>query len=438
MPKYKKANILVVIAVLFGLFIPCLFRGAGFSLAQTSSDEEKEMEAKIRELEEKISKYRTGVATNQQRAKTLQGEISILNDEIERAELEIKRIDITIQKLDTKIGEKKVVIREIEREVDLEKTALAELIREIGKYDDVSYLEMLLARAQLSDFLSEIRSLENFQDQIQQALNKINNLKANMEQEKTVLVDEKNEQLGLKAIQDEQRAILDAKNKEKKTLLDQTKGQEQLFTQLVKKTQLDIEAVKNKLYFLKGFIGGESLRFEDAYKYAKFASIYTGVRPAFLLAILSRESELGKNVGTGTWREDMKPSQRPYYLQICEELNLSPDTYPVSKKQWYGWGGAMGPAQFMPATWLGYKDRIAEITGDNPPSPWNIKDAFVAAGLYLANKGASQQTYNVEWKAAMMFLAGGNWSKSYLSFYGDQVMILAKQFQDQIDILEGG
>lgn len=438
MPKYKKANTLVVIAVLFGLFIPCLFRGAGFSLAQTSLDEEKEMEAKIKELEEKISKYRTGVATNQQRAKTLQSEISILNDEIEKAELEIKRIDITVQKLDTKIGEKKVVIREIEREVDLEKTALAELIREIGKYDDVSYLEMILARAQLSDFLSEIRSLENFQDQIQQALNKINNLKANMEQEKSVLVDAKDEQLGLKAIQNEQRAILDAKNKEKKTLLEQTKGQEQLFTQLVKKTQLDIEAVKNKLYFLKGFVGGESLRFEDAYKYAKFASIYTGVRPAFLLAILSRESELGKNVGTGTWREDMKPSQRPYYLQICDELNLSPDTYPVSKKQWYGWGGAMGPAQFMPATWLGYKDRIAEITGSNPPSPWNIKDAFVAAGLYLANKGASQQTYNVEWKAAMMFLAGGNWSKSYLSFYGDQVMILAKQFQDQVDILEGG
>jgi len=438
MLRYKKANICISIAVLVSLFIPHLFLSGGLALAQTSSEEEKEMEAKIKELEDKIDKYRTGIVTNQQRAKTLQTEIAILDDQINEAELEIKRIDLIIQRLETKIAEKKVVIREIEREVDLEKTALSELIREISKYDDVSYLEIILSRAQLSDFLSEVHSLENFQDQIQQALNKINNLKSNLEQEKSTLTDEKEEQLGLKAIQDEQRATLKSKEKEKKTLLEQTKGQEQLFTQLVKKTQVDIEAVKNKLYFLKGFVGDGSLRFEDAYKYAKFASLYTGIRPAFLLAILSRESELGKNVGKGTWREDMKPSQRSYYLEICEKLNISPDTYPVSKKTWYGWGGAMGPAQFLPATWLGYEQRISEITGSNPPSPWNIKDAFVAAALYLTNKGANQQTYNTEWKAAMVYLAGSNWSKSYLSFYGDQVMALAKQFQEQIEILEKG
>ena len=407
-------------------------------LAVDTSEEEKEMEAKIKELEEKIAKYRAGITTNQQRVRTLQTEIAILDDEINEAELEIKRIDLIIQRLESKIVEKKVIIREIEREVDLEKTALSEIIREIRKYDDVSFLEIILARDQLSDFLSEVRSLENFQDQTQQALNKIYNLKSNLEQEKTTLTDEKEEQLGLKTIQAEQRVILERKKKEQKTLLEQTKGQEQLFSQLVKKTQLDIEAVKNRLYYLKGWITDGSLRFEDAYKFAKFASIYTGVRPAFLLAILSRESELGKNVGTGTWREDMKPSQRPYYLQICEKLNLSPDTYPVSKKAWYGWGGAMGPAQFLPATWLGYEQRIAEITGNNPPSPWNIKDAFVAAALYLANKGANQQTYNVEWKAAMIYLAGANWNKPYLSFYGNQVMDLAAQIQEQVDILEKG
>jgi membrane-bound lytic murein transglycosylase B len=184
--------------------------------------------------------------------------------------------------------------------------------------------------------------------------------------------------------------------------------------------------------------GDGSLRFEDAYKYAKFASIYTGVRPAFLLAILSRESELGKNVGTGSWRTDMKPSQQQYYLQICRELGIDPDKYPVSRKQWYGWGGAMGPAQIMPATWLGYKVRVTEITGNNPPSPWNIKDAFVAAALYLANKGAAEKTEDAEWKAAMMYLAGTNWQKASLRFYGNQVMDRAKQFQEQVDILERG
>ena len=178
------------------------------------------------------------------------------------------------------------------------------------------------------------------------------------------------------------------------------------------------------------------MRFEDAYRFAKYAGTYTGIRPAFLLAILSRESELGKNIGKGSWRVDMKPSQRQYYLQICRELEIDPDKYPVSKKQWYGWGGAMGPAQIMPATWLGYKAKIIEITGNDPPSPWNVKDAFVASALYLVNKGAGEKTTNAEWKAAMMYLAGANWKKDSLRFYGDQVMDLTKQFQEQIDILE--
>lgn len=98
----------------------------------------------------------------------------------------------------------------------------------------------------------------------------------------------------------------------------------------------------------------------------------------------------------------------------------------------------MGPAQFLPATWLGYETRVTEITGNNPASPWNVKDAFVASALYLVNKGADQKTYDTEWKSAMIYLAGSNWSKPYLAFYGDQVMALAAQFQREIDILEKG
>ena len=48
----------------------------------------------------------------------------------------------------------------------------------------------------------------------------------------------------------------------------------------------------------------------------------------------------------------------------------------------------MGPAQFMPTTWQDFKKRITKITGNNPPNPWEPKDAFVAAGLYLSDLGA--------------------------------------------------
>ena len=46
----------------------------------------------------------------------------------------------------------------------------------------------------------------------------------------------------------------------------------------------------------------------------------------------------------------------------------------------YGWGGAMGPAQFIPSTWVLYEDKIKAITGKTA-DPWNIRDAFLASGI---------------------------------------------------------
>ncbi len=96
----------------------------------------------------------------------------------------------------------------------------------------------------------------------------------------------------------------------------------------------------------------------------------------------------------------------------------------------------MGPAQFLPSTWMGYRDRVAKITGNNPPSPWNILDSFVAAALLLTANGADARTYNAEWKAAMMYFAGGNWNKESLRFYGDDIMAIAQSFQKDIEVLE--
>lgn len=440
-PKNKIFALFAILIVLFALYtlgVTGIFNSVFAAEDEITKEGEQKMEAKIKELEDKITQYKTSIGLNQQKSKTLQGEIGNIDNEIEKAELETKRINIIVDDLNLKISKKETNIREIERQVELEKTALSVLIREMSDYDDVSPLEMILGREKFSDFLSEIRSIENFQNQLQLTIEKFSQTKINIEKEKEDLNNDKGEQLSLKELQEEQRINIESKKKEKKIILEQTKGQEQLFAQLVKRTQMDVEAVKNQLYYLKGIIQSGQLRFEDAYKFAKFASIYTGVRPAFLLAILNRESGLGKNIGTGTWQIDMKPSQRPYYQQICEELGISPDDNSVSKKQWYGWGGAMGPAQMMPATWLGYKARIVEITGNNPPSPWNIKDAFVASALYLANKGANQATYAAEWKAAMMYLAGSNWNKPSLAFYGDQVMSLVSKLQGEIDILEKG
>ena len=92
----------------------------------------------------------------------------------------------------------------------------------------------------------------------------------------------------------------------------------------------------------------------------------------------------------------------------------------------------MGPAQFIPSTWMGYKDKVAALTGKSPANPWDIRDAFAAAAIKLTAGGADG-TYQGEWNAAMRYFSGSTNVK--YRFYGDNVMATAAKYQNDINDL---
>jgi membrane-bound lytic murein transglycosylase B len=190
----------------------------------------------------------------------------------------------------------------------------------------------------------------------------------------------------------------------------------------------------------------QQITFGQAVAIATWAGEQTGVRPALLLAILTQESNLGKNVGTCNRQGDppsksykviMKPDRdiQPF-LTITGELGRNPDITPVScpmkdkSGAQIGWGGAMGPAQFIPSTWMGYRGKVTAITG-HPADPWDIRDAFLAASIKLAADGGTNKSG--EWAAAMKYFCGS--TNSAFSFYGDNVVATAAKYQADIDQL---
>jgi membrane-bound lytic murein transglycosylase B len=183
--------------------------------------------------------------------------------------------------------------------------------------------------------------------------------------------------------------------------------------------------------------GSSAISFGRAIELANGASRLTGVRPALILGVIQQETRLGEFLGNGNWRTDMHPTRdQPVFQQIMAELGLDPDSVPISAAPSYGYGGAMGPAQFIPSTWILYKDRIAQVTGHNPPNPYDPFDAFTASALLLADNGADRGTREAERLAALRYFAGwANAEKPAYAFYGNEVMALADNFQRQIDVL---
>ena len=98
------------------------------------------------------------------------------------------------------------------------------------------------------------------------------------------------------------------------------------------------------------------------------------------------------------------------FLTITAELGKDPFQTPISCGQ--GWGGAMGPAQFIPSTWMGYRETVSHLTGRIPANPWNIEEAFIAAAAKLSRDGASSQTRAGEIAASKRYYCGNAASKS--------------------------
>ncbi len=399
----------------------------------------QDLENQIRQKQEEINQYQNRIVENQQNARTLKNEIQILEDQIDQFRLEIKQIDLVIQKSTLNIQEIDDQINDLKERIDQKKDLLAEYIRTVAFYDQETLLEVILKNEKFSDFFDEIKALESVQEEIHSILEAIQGLKNKLEEQKGELEEEREEQYRLKSLQLIQSRAVEGKQWQKEDLLDKTKGEEQRYQQMVKSVEKDITFIREQLSLLERY----QITLEEAIQDAIFAGSQTGVRPAFLLGVLEAESRLGLNVGTGNWREDMyncyrslgyitrAEKEKNAFFQICQELGLNPDSQPVSAEPWYGCGGAMGIAQFMPTTWLAYRDRAAALTGHNPPSPWSHRDAFTAAAIKLAAGGANQRTEIGERQAYAKYLGGSRWQRWVYSKVTDYVIKLAANFQQQ-------
>jgi len=446
--KIKNITLLLKISSSFLLILGVFIFALNTAQAQESTEKTKEeLRSQLAEVEAQIQEYDAKISETKKEQSSLKREVSVLNNQIYKQQLEIKALNLSLLEVEDGISEKNQEILDLDVDLDQKKLLLEEAILQLNKYDKVSWFELILKGGNLSDVLGQIQSIYQLQKQVNTFIQSIDELKENLESEKISLNDKKRDLVRLQSLGSLQRSSLERKKTEKNQLIQKTKGNEQKYQSLKKLSAKEITTIKQQLYKLESV--GVAMSFEEAYEKAKFAGEKTGIRPAFILGIFQVESKMGTYIGGGNWQKDLyqcyinlrkrsrAEQEKKAFLEITSSLGLNPDSMPVSKKPYYGCGGAMGAAQFLPSTWLGYKNQIMSLTGHNPPSPWNIEDAFVASSILLANNGANSRTTAGEREAAGRYIAGGNWKKSVAQSYARQVLEWADFYQGQIDAITG-
>jgi len=425
---------------------------------QEKETERAELERQLAEYERQIEETEKTIQEYRKQGNTLKNEIYALNARIDKLNLQIRAVNVTIDKINQEINDTQREINKTENSIDDHKSALGEALQDVYEIDRETLIAILLANDNLSDFFGKLNDIELVQSNLRIALEEITKLRQELLSQKEELALEKQDVENLRAVQQRQKLNVVYTQNEKEDLLTVTKGKESEYQKVLEETQATAAEIRSRIFEL---LGGGELTFEKAYDFAKVAESATGVRAALILAILHRESLLGKNVGQCPYYDEAKkvyymhPNRDvPYFLDLTERLGVDPQSdfarvsCPISAHGSYG--GAMGPAQFIPSTWKIYESDIAKVTGNNPPSPWNNADAFAATGVYMqdllnssscqkygeANKHLVDKQTLVERCAAAKYYSGGNWY-TYRFWYGDPVVQKANEFEKDIAILEG-
>lgn len=417
------------------LFVCCaLLLMPFFSYAETDEERKIRLEAELQQIELDIEAKRGSLKEKQAQRTTLERDISILNTQIDKAKLSIKQRDLILSRLQGDIGQKSSNIKELDGKLDRSKSSLAQLIRRTNEIDDTTLVELALSGS-ISELFEDMDNYAVIGTSLASSFDTITTIRKDLAQRKQVLEEQQQEELELKQLQVIEKNKVEASKKQVDSILKVTKGQEKEYQKIIAQQEKSAAQIRAALFSLRD---SKSISFGDAYRYAKEAEAITGTRAAVTLGVLTVESNLGQNVGKGNWKVDMHPTRdRPVFEKITAELGLNPDEMPVSKKAWYGWGGAMGPGQFIPSTWVLYKDRVGKLTGENPPNPWTARTAVYATSLLMSDNGADNGTRAAERLAALRYLAGWkNATKPAYAFYGDDVMEFADKYQKEIDILE--
>ncbi|MEK7576822.1 MAG: lytic murein transglycosylase [Patescibacteria group bacterium] len=424
-----------------------IFGGWGvFAFAESLSNDvvqhRAELMAQLKALEDEITGFQKLIEQKRSEGASFERDITILNTKIKQTQAQIKAINVQISSLDGKIGEKQLTINQISSKINREQLSLAEALRSLNEFDDYSIIEILMSYEKISDYLGDVDNIDIVQKTLQESFDVLRDTKKQQEVARDDLIDQKQEAGQLKSLQVIAQSQLLKNEKDKQTLLKETKGKESEYKKVVTVKQKDAATIRAQLFLLQG---SPSIPFEKAVEYAERAHVKTGVRVAFILGVIAQESDLGRNVGQCNlpddppeykWQKIMKPSrdQAPY-LDITSRLGLDPNLMPLSCPMSVGYGGAMGPAQFIPSTWLMYESKIAAATGHKPPNPWSPEDAFMASAIYLGEIGAN--TVAGERMAAAKYFAGSNWQGSLGRTYANQVLAKVELYQDQIDIISG-
>lgn len=380
-------------------FLVIFFTLTNFNLNYFTAraDEISDARKSLEKTEKKLEKEQIELEKNQSNLSVTQGQINTTASLIDKTAAEIFR--------------KEAELKNLEKRMELNKNILIAYAQEMYFSDQEASWALTFSNKSFNDYLGNFDQMLSAKEKLLTVIGEIKEDKEDIEGTKQELAEKK----------EEHQELLMVKQSEKNVIVVD-----------INETKLTIAQLQAKLSKLRSvlssFLGG-SYSMDDVIDTVKFAEKKTGVRKEFLFAMLDKETDLGRFTGGCTYNKSkMGSTNEKIFKETCKELGYNYKKMKVSCPLSYGIGGAMGVAQFMPTTWVGYKNSISKYTGNIPADPWDLKDGIV--GMALKLKAAGGANKSKEHYAASVYYCGSRLSRAVCQNYANTVISWSKGYDD--------
>lgn len=420
------------------------------TLTSSSSEADKNYcKNELVQIEAQLQELLNKQKEQQKQTGTIKGDVDYLNSQINALKKKIQARGLVIAQIKVSINEKVSKIGSLNEKINREHDSLAQLLRNTNEFDNKNMIHLMLSDDGISSFYSDLESYASIKQAVKASVDNIRGIKTETEVQKQDLEKKQNDETDAKAELESAQKKVAQSELEKKQLLAISKNKEVEYQKLAAQKKAQADKIRAALFPLANT--SQKIDFGTALLYANEAKASTGIDPAFLLAVITQESNLGANVGqcylkdpetgagvgknTGTpFVNTMKPTRDVApFMEITKALGLDPFQTAISCPiaGVAGWGGAMGPAQFIPSTWKIFINRLQNALG-HYPNPWAAEDAFMASSMYLTDLGGVGTSASAQNIAACKYYGSGGTSCAY----SKGVASLKAKIQANIDLLQ--
>jgi len=374
-------------------------------------------------------------------------ELAALNNQKYRNQVQINATQALLNSLTSDISRQEAELTNLKQRAELNKTMLAEYIRQIYYADQEDPLVKLpVFQMNLSDFSANFDGMIGIKSKIMDALAVIDDAKTQTEKAKAELADQ---------AQTKQQALQSQKNQQAQVIGD------------VQETQATLAELQQKLYELQSDLNavtGNSYNAKDIFDAIDYVNGKTGVPKGILFAFLTQESGRGKNTGQCAY-DDMEQkataaykkygkahgwNYKPSIANLTYRKGLFEDLVPklgYSKSKKVSCaiipanfanyepnqGGAMGVAQFMSDTWMyggnpTYRGRVINATGNKNPDPWSLTDGTMALAFKVKDAGGTSTSSSAIKKMVTNYYGASPDSSSVARNYYNNIIYYVKNY----------